>query len=104
MEGLELVSFEIITTTGTARSLYIDAIYQAKKGDFEAAEKQIKEGDQFFVEGHHIHAQIIQQEANGQKSELSLLMVHALDLLMSAEAFGILAKEFIDIYKKIDEK
>lgn len=104
MEGLELVSFEIIAAVGSARSFYIDAIHQAKQGHFEEALQLVEEGNKAFVEGHHAHAQIIQQEANGQKCEYQLLFMHAEDQLMSAEAFGILASEFIDVYKKIEEK
>jgi PTS system cellobiose-specific IIA component len=43
---------------------------------------------------------LIQNEASGKKNEMSLLLVHAEDQLMSAEGFKILALEFIEIYKK----
>ncbi|MFR6523911.1 MAG: PTS lactose/cellobiose transporter subunit IIA, partial [Lachnospiraceae bacterium] len=33
-----------------------------------------------------------------------MLLMHAEDQLMSAEAFRILADEFITLYKRIDEK
>ena len=35
MEGLELIAFEIISSVGTARSCYIEAISEAKKGNYE---------------------------------------------------------------------
>lgn len=101
MEGIELISFQIISAVGTARSMYIEAIQLAKAGDFEGAEKLMEEGQQVFVQGHHAHAELIQKEANGEKTEFALLLMHAEDQLMSAEAFGILAQEFIDIYKKL---
>lgn len=101
MEGIELISFQIISAVGTARSMYIEAIQLAKSGDIEGAEKLIEEGQQVFVEGHHAHAQLIQKEASGEKTEFALLLMHAEDQLMSAEAFGILAQEFIDIYKRL---
>lgn len=101
MEGLELISFQIISAVGTARSMYIEAIQLAKSGDIEGAEKLIEEGQQVFVEGHHAHAQLIQKEASGEKTEFALLLMHAEDQLMSAEAFGILAQEFIDVYERI---
>ena len=104
MEGLELVSFKIIASVGSARSYYIDAIHAAKLGHFEEAEKLVEEGNKVFIEGHQAHADIIQQEANGKRCEFQLLFMHAEDQLMSAEAFGILAGEFIDVYKKITKK
>lgn len=101
MNGIELVCFEMISAVGTARSLYIEAIQYAKSGDFEKAQESIVEGDKIFIEGHHAHAKLIQQEANGDKVEFQLLLLHAEDQLMSAEGFGIIAKEFIDLYKNL---
>ena len=43
MEGLELTAFQIISSVGTARSCYIEAIQAAKKRDYEEAEKLIKD-------------------------------------------------------------
>ncbi len=101
MEGLELISFQIISAVGTARSMYIEAIAKAKEGLFEEARAMIAEGQEVFTQGHHAHAELIQKEANGEKTEFALLLMHAEDQLMSAEAFGILANEFIDVYEKM---
>lgn len=101
MEGLELISFEIISAVGTARSLYIEAIQAAKKGDFTKADELINEGNEAFTQGHHAHAKLIQEEAGGTPTTMTLLLTHAEDQLMSAEAFKILCSEFIDIYKAI---
>lgn len=103
MEGLELLSFQIISAVGTARSMYIEAISLAKTGDFTGAEQLIAEGDDVFVEGHHAHAKLIQQEASGDKIEFQLLLIHAEDQLMSAEAFKIIALELLDVYKAIQD-
>lgn len=101
MEGLELICFEIISAVGTARSLYIEAIQEAKKGEFDKAEELIKQGSETFTAGHHAHAQLIQQEAAGNPTAPTLLLLHAEDQLMSAEGFKIIANEFIDAYKII---
>ncbi len=103
MEGLELIAFNIISSVGTARSCYIEAIQKAKSGDFEGAEALLKEGDEAFVEGHDAHAGLLQQEAEGGAgSTLSLLILHAEDQLMSAEGFKTIACEFIEVYKKFE--
>lgn len=101
MEGIEMVCFEIITEVGNARSLYIEAIQEAKEGSFDRAEELMKEGRAAFANGHHAHADLAQKEAEGEPAQSCLLLMHAEDQLMSAEAFGILAREFIDVYKKI---
>ncbi|MCF0109911.1 MAG: PTS lactose/cellobiose transporter subunit IIA [Erysipelotrichaceae bacterium] len=104
MEGLELVSFQIISAVGTARSMYIEAIEEAKKGNIERARELIKEGEEIFVDGHTAHAGLIQQEASGQPVVMQLLLTHAEDQLMSAEAFSIIANQFVDLYEKLYSK
>ena len=101
MEGLELICFQIISNVGGARSCFIEAIQEAKAGNYEEAAKLIADGEELFTEGHHAHAKLIQSEASGEKINFALLLIHAEDQLMSAEAFKILANEFIDVYKKI---
>ena len=101
MEGTELIAFNIIASVGTARSSYIGAIDAAAEGNFEEAEKLIKEGQEAFTQGHDAHAQLLTKTAQGEKVEMDLLLTHAEDQLMSAEAFGILAERFVALYKKI---
>lgn len=101
MEGMELQCFQIISAVGMARSSYIEAIQAAKKGMFDEARAMITEGEQSFLQGHSAHAQMIQQEASGNKVEPCLLLIHAEDQLMSAEAFKIIAEEMIQSYERI---
>ena len=101
MEGIELICFEIISAVGGARSCYIEAIQMAKAKEFDKARQSIAEGDELFNQGHRSHAKLVTQEANGDKVDVVLLLVHAEDQLMSAETFKILANEFIDLYEKM---
>jgi PTS system cellobiose-specific IIA component len=100
MEEMELACFQIISCVGTARSLYIEAIQAAKAGDFDESQTKISEGNEMFNQGHHVHMSLIQNEASGNRTDLSMLLIHSEDLLMSAESFRILALEFIDLYTK----
>ena len=104
MEGIELISFKIIAAVGEARSSYIQAIREAKKGNFEKADALIEEGSKVFIEGHHAHSELIQQEANGEPIVPTLMLMHAEDQLMSADAFKIIAQEFIDVYRNAHSK
>ena len=103
MEGLELTCFQIISSVGMARSSYIEAISEARNGNFERAKEMIKEGEEMFIQGHSAHAQLIQQEAGGNPVSPTLLLLHAEDQLMSAEGFKIIAEEMIANLKKIAE-
>jgi PTS system cellobiose-specific IIA component len=99
MEGMELISFQIIAAVGTAKSMYIEAIQAAKRGDFEGADQLIVDGTEAFLEGHKAHAGLIGQEANGEHIQFSLLLMHAEDQLITTETFKLMAVEFIELYK-----
>lgn len=103
MEGIELIAFQIIAAVGSARSNFVEAIRQAKNGEFERAEELIEEGEQFFLEGHKAHSTLIQKEASQEKSEVNLILLHAEDQLMSAETLKIVAKELIDVHRELVE-
>lgn len=101
-EGLATVAFQIIAAVGNARSLYIEAIQEAKAGNFDRAKELIEEGERSFLVGHDAHTKLVQAEAKGDPTQMCLMLTHAEDQLMSAEAFGILASEFVDVYKRFE--
>ena len=104
MNELELVAFEIISNVGMAKSLAMEAIREAREDNYEEAEKKIVEAKDFLVQGHHAHAGLISKEANGEKIEFSLIIMHAEDQLISAETIKDLAVELIEMNKKISNK
>ncbi|RGY97456.1 PTS lactose/cellobiose transporter subunit IIA [Clostridium sp. AM58-1XD] len=102
-EELEMACFQIISSVGTARSSYIEAIHKAKEGDFEGAKACIEAGQKEFLTGHEAHFGLIQKESEGEAVGGYLLLIHAEDQLMSAESFKIIAQEMIENYKRIAE-
>lgn len=103
MNNGDLICLGIITDVGNARSKYIEAIQEAKTGDYERCNQLLREGNAAYAKGYRAHAELVSQEAGGQKADLSLLLIHAEDQLMSAESFKILCNEFLDIYRKFDD-
>lgn len=95
----EIQALKIITEVGSARSYFIEAIRYAKNKNFDEAHKSLQLGDAHFIAGHKEHTHLVVQESRGEGVSMTLLLTHAQDLLMSAEAFKILASEFIDLYR-----
>lgn len=106
MEGLELISFQMISTAGTAKSTCFQAIKEAKAGRIAEAKKLIETANELFVEAHRVHAELIQREAGGNAVMMTMLLTHAEDQLMSAELSKDIAEEFIDLFEnyKIERK
>lgn len=103
MEGLELISFNIISSVGMAKSSYIESMRAAEKGDFNLANEKIKEGDSFIGKGHSSHSELIQQEASGNSVVPTVLLMHAEDQLISAETIKIMAKEIIKLNERLNK-
>ncbi|WP_194189883.1 PTS lactose/cellobiose transporter subunit IIA [Clostridium chrysemydis] len=103
MDNLELISFNIISSVGMAKSSYIEAMKAAEKGEFDLVNEKMEEGDKYFSKGHNSHTELIQQEASGKGVTPTILLMHAEDQLMSAETIKILTKEVIKLNKSIKE-
>lgn len=86
---------------GDGKSNAMEAIQAAKKGNFELADSKMKAAEESLLQAHHSQTDMLSQEAAGNPTELSLLMIHGQDHLMTGIAFKDLAKEVVDIYRKI---
>ncbi|MBV1004102.1 PTS lactose/cellobiose transporter subunit IIA [Listeria monocytogenes] len=91
----------LIMHGGNAKSNAMEAIQAAKNGAFELAEEKISEAEQSIVEAHHSQTGLLTEEAKGNHMEVILLTVHSQDHLMTAMTFTDLAKELIDVYRKL---
>lgn len=101
-EQEEMQVFELITAAGGAKSTFMEALYKAKEGRYDEAEKLFKEADGYFIQGHHAHAAMIEAEGQGVETTVRLVLAHAEDQLMSAELTKTMVEEMIALYKRID--
>ncbi len=102
MNANEFKLLDLISAVGQARSNYLEAIHEAKTGNYELCNELMRKGNDLYAQGHRLHSQLIQMEAEGKGIAFSALFTHAQDQMMSAECFKILCEEFIALYKKID--
>lgn len=101
MEELELICFQIISHAGTAKSNYIEAMSRAREGDFKRASELINEGVEEYRKAHKAHSSLITEEADGNKVEVGLLLMHAEDQLITTEVIKLMAEENIQLIKEI---
>ncbi|MDA1639762.1 MULTISPECIES: PTS lactose/cellobiose transporter subunit IIA [Bacillus cereus group] len=101
MDTIETNAFHLILHGGNARSCSMEAIDCAKRGEFTEAEAKLQEALEELKEAHRVQTDLIQKEAGGEKTEVTLLMVHAQDHLMNAITVKELASEFVELYKKM---
>lgn len=102
MEEKEQICFQIISEAGMARSCFFESIQQVRKEQTKEALSAIESGKSHYHKAHIAHRQLVQQEAQGDKVWMSLLLSHAEDLLMSADIMSELAKEFNLLYEEVN--
>ncbi len=87
-ENLEAV-MGLIIHGGNAKSNAMEAIQEAKNGDFTLADEKIKLAEESLVEAHHSQTGLLTKEAQGEHISLNLLTVHSQDHLMSPSPLPI---------------
>ncbi|MCL2819095.1 MAG: HPr family phosphocarrier protein, partial [Actinomycetia bacterium] len=75
------VAMGLIVGAGDSRSYCLEAITEAKDGNFTEARELIDKAVAAMVETHEVQTELIRNEMTGNPSEVSLLMVHAQDHL-----------------------
>lgn len=79
----------------------MEAIQCAKERNFKEAEMLISEAEKEINKAHKFQTELLQDEANGESSELNLLLIHSQDHLMNAITVKDLANEMVDLYKEM---
>ncbi|MBF0777037.1 PTS lactose/cellobiose transporter subunit IIA [Streptococcus azizii] len=93
----------LIMHGGDAKGNAVEAIRAAKTGNFEGAEAFLEKAHQALKIAHQSQTALLAEEAAGHSIEVSLLMVHGQDHLMNAITFLDMAKETLDLYRRIEE-
>ena len=73
-------------------------------GRFCKGRGKAKAAQQSLTLAHHAQTEMLTREAEGNPMEVSLLMVHGQDHLMTGMMFLDLAKELVDVYRRLEEK
>jgi len=95
----EQTIMQIIVNGGDARTSVLKAIRCARKGNLEEAEQLKNRANESLERAHEIQTKLIQAETRGEKSEMTLLMIHAQDHLMNAMTIKDLSEEMIEEIK-----
>lgn len=97
----EKISFTIIAYAGEAKGYAMQAINEAKIKNFTNAYQLIESAENSCVIAEKAHMDVITSEAQGQQIEFKVIFMHAEDQLLTTQTIILLAKEFIEVYKKI---
>ena len=96
---VETIAMTLIAQSGDARTAAFKALNAAKKGNFEEADELMKESDRDAVLAHKTQTELLVAEANGQKIDINVLLIHSQDHLMTSMLAQELIREIIVLHK-----
>lgn len=96
------VHFELISLAGTARSLAMEAIEEARNGNTEEAKRLTAESRETHVKAHKKMFGMLEDEANGRPVEMNIIAVHAQDHLMTAISEKNLIERIVELRKVVN--
>lgn len=102
-EEISMVGFEIVAYAGDAQTDLLAALDAAREGDFEKAEQLHKDASDALIGAHDTQTKLLSQEAGGGEMEMTFIMAHAQDTLMTTMILEKQARFTIDAYKRIAE-
>lgn len=103
-ERLEDQAMLIISNAGAARSAAFEALAEAKKWDFPAAQAKMEQAREYSHKAHAAHSELLRMDAKGEVEQVDLLLSHSQDHLMNAALATDLIAEIIELYLLLDKK
>ncbi|MPM70180.1 PTS system cellobiose-specific EIIA component [bioreactor metagenome] len=98
---MEQTILEIILNSGEARSLCLQAMSILKEHKYAEARALMIQAKKPLNLAHKAQTNIIQEEAAGHRTEVSLLMIHAQDHLMTTLSIRDIVEVMIDYAEQI---
>ena len=95
------LEFKMIGFSGDAKFRAEEAVELAKEKRMSEADKKIREAEERLTSAHATQTDMIFRVVNGEKVDVSILLVHAQDYLTMATLAITHAKQMIELYKII---
>jgi PTS system cellobiose-specific IIA component len=100
---METTVMELIIHAGEARSSAMQALQEARKHDWAAADELLKAAQLAAREAHKIQTQLIGADEGCGKVPVNLILMHAQDHLMNAMLCRDLVEELIYLHREVQE-
>ena len=103
-EQLQMISFQLISYAGDAFNHFYAAVNLAAEGKYDEAEEEIRVGDESLTLAHKSQTDLLTAEARQEDVPFSVILIHSQDHLMTTIMYERMAKQMIEMYKKINNK
>lgn len=98
---ISMVGFAIVAYAGDAKSDLLEALNQARNGNFAKARELVESANKNIVEAHNEQTGLLTKEAGGADMDVTFIMVHGQDTLMTTMMLKDQVEYFINEYERI---
>jgi PTS system lactose-specific IIA component len=102
-EDISMTGFAIVAYAGDAKTALLKALDNAREGKIEEAKKLVEEANKSIVDAHNEQTKLLADEAGGMDMDVTFIMVHGQDTLMTTMMLMDQCKFFIDEYERINK-
>ncbi|BDR16599.1 PTS lactose/cellobiose transporter subunit IIA [Vibrio sp. STUT-A11] len=100
---LENTVMELIINAGESKSLAMQALASAKRGEWEDVDGLLEESTAAAKRAHGVQTELIGLDEGEGKVPVNLVMVHAQDHIMTSMLARELIEELINVHRKLQE-
>lgn len=100
-EEISMVGFEIVAYAGDAQTDLIAALDAARTGDFDKAHELHQQAKDALIGAHDTQTGLLSQEAGGGEMDMTFIMAHAQDTLMTTMMLEKQTAFSIDMYERL---
>ena len=95
---------KVIIHAGNAKSHIYEALHCAKKGDFKKCDEYMESANEEILEAQKIQTILMNKDGEGEDIQISMLLIHSQDHIMTCLSERNLVKEIIDLRKELKQK
>ncbi len=103
MSKLNNDAFSIIAVAGDGRAKLNEALKEARKGNYGSAKGCLEDAEKQLLKAHELQTALLKEEAEGSITDTyNVIVAHAQDYVMTAEAMKDIVAEIINLYEKVE--
>lgn len=102
-EDISMTGFAIVAYAGDARTTLIQAMDKASEGHISEARRLVEEAEESINMAHNEQTKLLSAEASGDDMDVTFIMCHGQDTLMTTMLLKDEMKTIIDLYERVNE-
>lgn len=95
--------FEIVAYAGDSRTALIQAMGKASEGKITEDRKSVKTAEESIKLAHNEQTKLLSSESSGDDMDVTFIMCHGQDTLMTTMLLKDQMKTIIDLYERVNK-